>query len=165
MEVDRFASRLFRNPNRKYIAIGFSCADYFKLFLRSLFGKYYIYSISIDGNSAVANVFIKHNYLNKYGFMKKNDMLINPYWTSESYRRRGYARQVLCYMFSDDTVHWENMYAVVENNNLPSIRALVSVGMTFVGVCEKKIWTYHLLPEQTEGRLLVFRYTRNSISR
>ena len=89
-------------------------------------------------------------------------MIINPYFTSEKYRGRGYAKLLLGYMLSDSSVYWENMYAVVESNNLPSIRALESVGMSFLGICEKKHWSFFLFEGQTEGRLRVYRYTRKS---
>ncbi len=133
-----------------------------KSFLSKCFLRYrsisgiIVYAIMKD-DICVANALLKHNYLHRYGFMKKGDMIINPYWTNPDYQRRGYASHLLQGIKNDNKEFWKCVYAVVVKNNIASRRCLETNGFELAGYTSKRLWIYNLKKKETDMFVYVYR--------
>lgn len=143
MNIIKYESRLFRfSP--KMLSGESTNFDRFRELLRSVRG-YVVYALDVEG-MIVSTVHIKHNYLHKYLFMEKDDCIINPYWTHKDYRNKGYARMLLKLVINNNN-NWNRLYAVVSENNTPSIKCLEAVGMRRIGYAKKWFWCYKITQE------------------
>lgn len=136
----------------------FSMVDYAKLVLRVLRG-YTVYYLT-DGERIAGYCFLKRNYLRKYSFLKDNDMLINPYYVSPEYRGQGLGGKLIEAAIADQNERWETVWAVVKEENLPSIRTLERLNFSRIGFSEKRRWSHKLTDKGT--KLLVFCLTRST---
>ncbi len=136
----------------------FSMPDRVKLVLRAIRG--YIVYYQTDGEKMVSYCFLKRNYLCKYAFLKNNDVLINPYYVSPEYRGRGLGGKLIKAAIADRNEAWETVYAVVKEDNLPSIRTLEKLDFAKIGFSNKSGWSHKLTDKQT--KLSVFRLTRSA---
>lgn len=136
----------------------FPIYDRAKLLLRVLRG-YTVY-YQTDGEKMVSYCFLKRNYLGKYAFLKKQDVLINPYYVSPEYRGHGLGGKLLKAAFADREEPWERVYAVVKEENLPSIRTLEKLGFHQIGFSDKSGWLHRLTEKKT--KLCVFCLTRTA---
>ncbi len=134
----------------------FSVTDRAKLLLRLLRG-YTVY-YQTDGEKPVSYCFLKRNYLHKYAFLKKTDVLINPYYVSPEYRGQGLGGKLIKAAIADRQEAWERVYAVVKEENLSSIRTLEKLRFAKIGFSEKHGWSHKLTDKQT--KLPVFCLTR-----
>lgn len=139
------------------IKSNFSILDRAKLMLRVLRG-YTVY-YQTDGEKMVSYCFLKRNYLCKYAFLKKKDVLINPYYVSPEYRGRGLGGKLIEAAIADREEAWETVYAVVKEDNLPSIRTLEKLNFVKLGFSDKSGWSHKLTDRQT--KLPVFCLTRS----
>ena len=127
----------------------FSLIEKAKLFLRSWRG-FRFYQLS-DGTKLCSYAFLKHNYLRKYVFLKK-DWLINPYYTESDCRNRGLG-EALLEKISEDLAD-DSIWAVVKADNLASQAVLKKVKFYLAGYSDKKGWFHKLTDRPTS--LLVF---------
>ena len=134
----------------------FSVIDRAKLLLRVLNG-YYVY-YETDADKMMGYCFLKRNYLRKYAFLQKQDVLINPYFVSPEYRGNGLGGKLIKAAISDSETSWKTVYAVVKEENMPSIRTLEKLGFQKVGCSDKKGWSHRLTEQKTH--LPVFCLTR-----
>ena len=136
----------------------FSMCDRAKLMLRVLRG-YTVY-YQTDGEKLVSYCFLKRNYLCKYAFLKDKDVLINPYYVSPEYRGRGLGGKLIEAAIADKNEGWETVYAVVKEDNLPSIRTLEKLNFVRIGFSDKSGLSHKLTDKQT--KLSVFCLTRSA---
>lgn len=106
------------------------------LAFRSLRGYRYYYCQ--DHGAVCAYLFLKHNYLGYYAFMKRDDLLINPYKTLPPYRRQGYAAALLHAAVADARRNGQTLYAVVTKDNTASQSALLKAGFQKLGFVEHR---------------------------
>ena len=129
-------------PDQHYYAY-FSLSDRIKLSLRALRG-YRLYSVMYEGE-IVSYCFFKKNYMHKYHFMHKKDYLINPYYVTPKYRGNGYGGRLLAAAVADIKDNSSRIWAVVESDNIPSIKTLENLGFQHMGYAKKKYgWEYIL---------------------
>lgn len=134
----------------------FSVLDRIKLMLRAFRG-YYFYSAERD-RELIAYCFLKRNYLRKYAFLQRNDVLINPYYVTPEFRGNGYGGKLLKTAYEDCGTDWTAIWAVVKADNLPSVATLQKMGFQQEGYSAKSGWTHRLV--QSPTNLLVFRKVR-----
>ena len=101
------------------------------LTFRSLKGYSYYYCE--ECGKVCAYLFLKHNYLGYYTFMKNSDLLVNPYMTLTPYRRHGYASALLKTAVKDATESGHTIYAVVVADNIASQQVLKKEGFLLDG--------------------------------
>lgn len=135
----------------------FSFIDRAKLLLRVLNG-YYVY-YETDADKLTGYCFLKRNYLGKYAFLQQQDVLINPYYVAPSYRGSGLGGKLIESAISDSGTPWKTVYAVVKEDNLPSIRTLEKLHFQKIGYSDKKGWSHRLTERRTH--LPVFCLTRS----
>ena len=136
----------------------FSMPDRVKLVLRAICG-YTVY-YQTDGEKMVSYCFLKRNYFCKYAFLKNNDVLINPYYVTPDYRGRGLGGKLIKAAIADRDEAWETVYAVVKEDNLPSIRTFEKLNFVKIGFSDKSGWSHKLTDKQT--KLSVFCLTRSA---
>lgn len=134
----------------------FSVTERAKLLLRVLRGYYVYYQTQND--RLVSYCFLKRNYLGKYPFLSKNDVLINPYFVSKDYRGRGLGGKLIDTAIKDTQTAWERVYALVMQDNLPSIRTLEKLQFERIGYSDKRGWSHRITERKTH--LPVFCLTR-----
>lgn len=127
-----------------------------RLLLR-VFRGYDVYYQTQNGELA-SYCFLKRNYLGKYAFLKKKDVLINPYYVVPAFRGRGVGGKLIRIAVEDRATAWETVYAVVKEENTPSIRTLEKLGFEKCGYSDKRGWSHKLTDRKTE--LPVFCLTR-----
>lgn len=137
--------------------LGFSLFERAKLLLRVIRG-YTVY-YQTDGTQMAGYCFLKHNYLSKYAFVRKHDVLINPYYVSPAFRGHGLGGALIRTAIEDTKTSWHRVYAVVKEENIPSLRTLEKLNFTKAGYSEKGLWQHKLTQRQTE--LPVFCLTRS----
>ena len=125
----------------------FAISEKLRLALRSL-RTYNIYYIADDGN-AIGYCFIKKNYFNKYSFMDKNDVIINPYLVDSAYRGHHLGAQLIQYAMDDLINQYSKMWAVIEKDNIASIKTVESLGFSLIGYAKSKHFSWKLCNEQT----------------
>ena len=135
----------------------FPVIDRAKLLLRVLNGYYLYYEM--DADKLAGYCFLKRNYLGKYAFLQKQDVLINPYYVAPSYRGSGLGGKLIETAIADFETPWKTVYAVVKEDNLPSIRTLEKLSFQKVGYSDKKGWSHRLTERRTH--LPVFCLTRS----
>ena len=123
-----------------------------RLLFRAIRGYWLCYVIYRD--ELISYAFFKKNYLLKYRFMHRKDVLINTYDVSPQYRSHRLGAKMLNIALSSDRFEWRKAFAVVNKNNVPSIRTLQKIGFTLIGYEKKSDWSYHISLKPTE--LLVF---------
>ena len=124
--------------------------------IRSVRG--YIIIAYFEYGKSISYVVLKHNYLYRYTFLKKNDMIINPYWTHPDYRKKGIATKLLKEVVKNENNVWDNLYAVVEIDNIGSINCLEAVGFGFFGYAIKRKKWFYDISQKRKSMLLVYRY-------
>lgn len=90
--------------------------------------------------------------------MNRNDVLINPYWTDPTERKKGFAKAIIQTMVMDAETKWNRCYAIVKNDNAASIHCLEKAGFQHIGYAAKKKWSYHLTSIKDD--LLIYCYQR-----
>lgn len=135
----------------------FSITERIRLLLRVLRGYLVYYQMS--GNTMASYCFIKKNYLCKYAFLEKRDVLINPYYVSADFRGCGLGGQLIRVAIDDKQTDWDRVFAVVKEDNFPSIRTLDKLGFERIGFSRKKGWSHKLTANKTH--LLLFSLTRS----
>ena len=135
----------------------FSAFDKARLLLR-IFRGYTVYYLT-ENTIPAGYCFIKKNYLGKYRYLKKGDTLINPYYVNPDYRGAGLGGKLIAAAIADTTVPWDSLYAVVKEDNAPSIRTLEKLGFAEIG-CSKKHGWFHCFTK-TPTHLRIFRITRS----
>lgn len=133
----------------------FSKKEKAMLYLRAVRGYRVIYFEDIR-QSVIAWCFLKKDYLNKYPFMRKEDALINPYFTNVEYRGRGIAQTII--RQATEMREYKSIYALVKSDNLPSIAVLKKCGFKKIGWSGKKLWSHTV--SQNEGSVIIFRYNQ-----
>ena len=125
----------------------FSISEKIRLALRSLrtYNVYYI----IDDGKAIGYCFIKKNYLNKYSFMDRKDVIINPYLVDEAYRGQHLGEKMIQYAMDDMCSQYSTMWAVIEKDNIASIKTVEKLGFSFKGYAKSKCFAWKLCNEQT----------------
>ncbi len=129
----------------------FSAFDKARLLLR-IFRGYTVYYLT-EGTLPVGYCFIKKNYLGKYRFLTKNDALINPYYINHDFRGAGLGGTLIAAAITDTAATWDSLYAVVKEDNIPSIRTLQKLGFADVGYSKKSGWFHCLTNEPTHLRV------------
>lgn len=127
------------------------------LVCRSLRGYRYYYCL--DKGDVCAYLFLKHDFLGHYSFMRRSDMLINPYKTLPAYRKQGYAAALLRAATSDAAANGIRIYAVVTSDNLASQKALERNGYSRIGYAVHSVGKFgksRLVFTETETRLLLY---------
>ncbi|MBQ9931043.1 MAG: GNAT family N-acetyltransferase [Firmicutes bacterium] len=132
----------------------FPFSERIKLLLRAWRG-YYFYYIT-EGSVLCAYTFLKRNYFGKYAFMGKKDLLINPYYVAPGYRGKGLGTQMLCAVLSQLPEKHGDIWAVVKDDNISSIRALKKAGFQQIGFSSKNGWSHRL--SKAETNLIIFCY-------
>lgn len=118
----------------------FSVAERLKLLLRAWRGYEFYYLM--DGTSLCAYTFLKRNYFGKYAFMAKDDYLINPYYVRDEYRGKGLATRMLRAVMTQLPQNHGKIWAVVKDDNQPSIKVLSKVGFQQVGYSIQTGWSH-----------------------
>lgn len=136
----------------------FTVFDKARLLLR-VFRGYTVYYLT-DGALPAGYCFIKKNYLGKYRFLSEKDALINPYYVNPKYRGAGLGGKLIAAAIADSAASWVRLYAVVKEDNAPSIRTLEKLGFADVGYSQKSGWFHCLTKEPTHLR--VFCITREN---
>lgn len=149
-ETHLFQSNLF-TLLPKQISSQFTFSDRIKLLLRVWRG-YRLYFLT-EQETLCAYTFIKRNYLHKYAFMRKGDLLVNPYYVNPEYRGCGLAQKMLQLVQDDLKEQKGSVWAVVKEDNLPSIAVLKKTGFVQVGYSQKKLWSHCFTKEQTHLHL------------
>lgn len=126
----------------------FTLSDRAKLLLRAVRGYFLYYAT--DSDRLVGYCFLKRNYIAKYSFLGKNDVLINPYYVSEEYRGRGIGGSLISASICDTKALWDNVYAVVKSDNFPSVRTLEKLGFHRAGYSDKRGWSHRLTVSKTD---------------
>lgn len=147
----RFRSGLLRllpPPLRNQL----SPADKRRLLLRVLRG-YAVYYLT-DGDHVAGYCFIKRNYLHKYTFMRPGDTLINPYYVCPDDRGQRLSDRMLRAAIADHAAEDRTLWAVVKQDNTPSIRILQGLNFALAGYSAKGLWSHRLSDRKT--KLLVF---------
>ena len=129
-----------------------SRADKRRLLLRVLRG-YAVYYLTDDRHVA-GYCFIKRNYLHKYAFMRLGDTLINPYYVCPDDRGQRLSGRMLRAAIADHVTDGRTLWAVVKQENIPSIRILQGLNFTHAGFSAKGLWSHRLTNRKT--KLLVF---------
>lgn len=124
------------------------------LIFRAIKGYKIIYLT--DDNEPVAYCFLKKDYLKRYPFMNTNDWLINPYFTFEKYRGKGFATFLIDYALS---LANSNVYALVKTDNFASIQVLEKCGLKIIGYSGKKIWSHSV--SRIGGEIAIYRYCKH----
>ena len=149
-EMSVFTPNLFQLIPKKFRE-EFSFSDRLKLIVRVLRG-YRLYMVT-NGENLCAYTFLKRNYLHKYAFMRRGDFLINPYYVHPDNRSCGIARKMIEHVMNDLPDHHGRVWAVVKNDNLPSLSVLSKCGFELVGYSEKRLWSHCLTTEKTHLHL------------
>lgn len=129
------------------IKSSFSVFERARLLLR-VFRGYFVY-YQTDKDKLVSYCFLKRNYLHKYSFLKKDDVLINPYFVSPMYRGQGLGGKLIQTAMEDSNKCWKTVYAVVKEDNLPSIRTLEKLNFHRIGYSDKQGWSHKLTDRKT----------------
>jgi RimJ/RimL family protein N-acetyltransferase len=74
----------------------------------------------------------------RFPFMRKDDLQIGDVWTQPNYRGRGIAKRVLSTIVSLPQFRGRRFWYIVEESNLPSIRAAEDAGFTLFGRGKKR---------------------------
>lgn len=82
------------------------------------------------------------------------------YQVSHEYRGRGLGGKLIEAAIVDKNEGWETVYAVVKEDNLPSIRTLEKLNFVRIGFSDKSGWSHKLTDKQT--KLPVFCLTRSA---
>lgn len=135
----------------------FSLAERGKLMLRVFRGYIIYYQTKED--QLVSYCFLKRNYLHKYPFLKNTDVLINPYYVAPKFRGCGLGGKLIRTAIEDRQEAWKRVYALVKEDNLPSIRTFEKLKFDKIGFSDKSGWSHRLTKKQT--KLPVFCLTRS----
>ncbi len=152
-EIKQFHSSIFLLPPKSFLP-DLSVPGKLRLWFRSFRG-YTILGCFING-ICVSYVTLKHNYLNKYRFMERKDMLINPYWTAVEYRRMGFAKSLLTEITKNSDLSWKRLFAVVAADNIASINCLESAGFILIGYAVRNKWSYEMTNNSTGLKIYQF---------
>lgn len=125
----------------------FSRTEQLFLFFRAI-RRYNIYYF-LDKNRAVAFCCVKRNYLHKYGFMRRRDVLINPYYVDPRYRGQGLGGKLIEAAMKDGIEEWQTIWAVVCSDNLSSIITLQKQGFIECGFSRIGRWSHSLTKKET----------------
>lgn len=145
-ETAVFTSDLFHLLPRQFQS-DFTFLDRLKLLLRVWRG-YRLYMV-IDGEKLCAYTFLKRNYLHKYAFMQRGDFLINPYYVHPDYRGFGLAQAMIAHMVGDLKDSPGRIWAVVKEDNIPSLTVLKKCAFEHIGFSEKHAWSHCLTNDKT----------------
>lgn len=129
----------------------FSIVERCFLLLRVIRG-YQIYYYK-DQEQVAAYCFLKRNYLRKYAFLKKNEVLINPYYVAPEYRGNGLGGDLLSAALSEIKDGKTAVWGIVLEDNLPSIKTLQKLGFSDCGCSKINFWSHRLTEERTERRV------------
>lgn len=129
----------------------FSGKERLFLLLRAFRG-YQIYYL-MDGEKPVSYSFFKRNYLHKYAFLQRGEVLINPYFVFPEYRGNGLGGKLLKAAMEDGKKEWSSVWAVVLDDNEPSIRTLQRLGFSDCGFSDVKLWSHRLTKNKTGRRV------------
>ena len=132
----------------KKIKKDFSLVERIKLHLRALRG-YCFYFLEIE-DKMVAYCFLKRNYLKKYSFMDKNDLIVNPYYVSEEYRGNHFGEIILRASLDNLPANTKNVWAIVLDDNIPSIKTLERIGFNIEGYSYVFHFSHHISDNQTD---------------
>jgi L-amino acid N-acyltransferase YncA len=116
---------------------------------------YYLFSLEKNGKM-IAYCFLKKNYLSKYPFMEKNDLIVNPYFVCEECRGRKLGEKIVKAALNNMPTDTENVWAIVLNDNIPSIKTLQRIGFELEGYSHVVNSSHHIQQEPTDK--LVFKY-------
>ena len=134
--VKKYKSRLFKRIP-PWIREHMSIRERLALYFRQIRG-YVIYYILDEQNKLASYCMLKHNYLNKYTFIKSRDVLINPYCTLPQYRNNNYASTIISCLLQDKEEKWQRLYALVKTDNSPSMHVLEKQGFVQIGYSRRK---------------------------
>jgi len=98
--------------------------------------KYYLYYVMDGSGTLISYCFVKRNYAHRYSFVSNRDLMITPYYTAPSKRGQGYAQYLLSHVVNDYSLPYHHLFAVVNRNNIPSIKCVEAVGFKRVGYSE-----------------------------
>jgi RimJ/RimL family protein N-acetyltransferase len=73
----------------------------------------------------------------RFPFMKKKDLQIGDTWTSEQHRRRGIAKFAIEKILEECRLPGRRFWYIVEEENVPSIKAVEKVGFTRAGTGDR----------------------------
>ena len=82
-----------------------------RLLFRAVRGYWLCYAMYHD--TLIAYAFLKKNYLLKYRFMHRKDVLISPYYVSPEYRGHRLGGELLNVALSSDRFVWRKAFALV----------------------------------------------------
>ncbi|MBQ9532121.1 MAG: GNAT family N-acetyltransferase [Eubacterium sp.] len=131
----------------------FSFNEKIKLHLRAIRG-YYLYFVEYN-EKMIAYCFLKKNYLGKYSFMNKNDLLINPYLVIEEHRGKKLGERILRAALNNAPSNTKNVWAVVLSDNTPSIKTLQKLDFVLAGYSNIKRFSHSLTTKRNDK--LVFK--------
>lgn len=135
-------------------ADSFDLLDRMRLGLRVWRG-YYLFC-AVKEHKLVGYAFLKRNYLHKYAFMERGDLLINPYFVFEEMRGQGVSTEMLRAVLEDGVVPFKRIWAVVKSDNGPSLAVLKKLGFRNVGFSNKGLWSHCLKKNETHLEIHCF---------
>jgi len=138
----------------KEFADTFGLLDRIRLSVRVWRG-YYLYCV-VREHKLVGYTFLKRNYLHKYAFMRRGDLLINPYYVSENMRGQGISTDMLRTILQDHALPRNRIWALVKSDNGPSLTVLKKLGFRNVGWSDKRLWSHHLIQNITHLEIHCF---------
>lgn len=90
----------------------------------------------------------------RQAFMKKNDMLIAPYYIKTQYRGRGMASAMLkavCQHSNQSKGPGGNFYALVNADNVASLKALECAGFKKIGFLKQRLRLFQIVTTRKTG--------------
>lgn len=149
MEIKRFVASFPWILPSKSGAI-FPAKKKMQLLYRSIRGYVLYYAIDSD-EKWIGYCFLKKNYLNRYTFMKQGDYIISGYYTFPQYRNQGIANKIIARALKEPA---NSIWAIVRDNNLPSLSVLKNNGFAEVGFSKEERMKFFLGKEKSKDIVL-----------